>query len=125
MSVTSGLRERGWLPFSGSGTQITHMIASTLSSTDPETVLNLLQFVPVHMPGYTSTIMETTWITQDSVLQIPAVKLSGIVRLAEALMALIFLLKHLLRMELGEAMVEKRNAEFITKSKTMWRQFLT
>lgn len=77
------------------------------------------------MPGYTSTITETMWITQDSLLQIPAVKLSGIVRLAEAQMALIFLLKHLLRMELGEAMVEKRNAEFITKSKTMWRQFLT
>lgn len=72
------------------------MIASALSSTDPETVLNLLQFVPVHMPGYTSTITETMWITQDSLLQIPAVKLSGIVRLAEAQMALIFLLKHLL-----------------------------
>lgn len=125
MSVTSGLREGGWLPFRGSGTQITHMRASALSSTDPETVLNLLQFVPVHMPGYTSTIMETMWITQDSLLQIPAVKLSGIVRLAEALMALILLLKHLLRMESGEAVVEKRNAEFISKSKTMWRQFLT
>lgn len=132
LSVTSGLPKRGWLPFCAWQTQITHnSLCSAFNrprnSIELATVCSCsharIHFY--HNGNFLVLVGMINRILCYKFLLWNFLALSGIVRVAEALTALAFLLKHLLWMEFGERVFEKRNTEFIATSKTVWRQFLT